>query len=87
MEIIFIFVVLIISLIYIGNMYMNRFNFGQEYKYILSQLEKDPKNPKLRRKALEAGRKYYGSYRDLGGTTQVDEQAIANDINAATGGD
>ena len=86
MEPVIIIIALIIGLAYVVGMYMDRFNFRKEYRSALSELEKDPKNPKLRRKALEAGRKYFGSCR-IGATTQLDEQVIANDINAATGGD
>ena len=54
-----------------------------EYDNLLNELERQPNNPQLRRKCLEAGRTYARLVRENGLETTFDELAIKNDIDAA----
>ena len=55
----------------------------EAYQDILSQLRKDPTNPHVRQRALEAGRIYAYWTRRGRSITVFDEVALANDIQAA----
>ncbi|MBS4212333.1 MULTISPECIES: hypothetical protein [Neobacillus] len=53
-----------------------------KYYEALTELEKDPKNEKLKLSAIELGRKFYGSARITGTATTFDEAIINCEIYA-----
>jgi hypothetical protein len=57
-----------------------------EYEAALRALADSPGDPARRIAALQAGRAHYGGLRPGGTPTIYDEQAVANDISARTGG-
>jgi len=56
------------------------------YRAALDALKTDPTNIDLRQRALELGRAYAGLTRNGGTEAVYEEVAIANDIQAVTGG-
>lgn len=57
-----------------------------DYEAALRALADAPTDPAKRIAALDAGRAHYGGLRPNGAPTIYDEQALANDISARTGG-
>ena len=77
----------LLLILYLRESHRRRMKLKQQYEESLEALKRNPKSSYQKQICLNVGRLYYSSLRGLGGTTAVDEQAIANDLSVATGED